>query len=40
MARPSRWTAVQLEAAIEAMVARASYKTAEMLTGVVLTAKA
>ena len=34
MARPSRWTALQLETAIEVVVAGASYKTAEMLTGV------
>ena len=35
MARLGRWTAVQLEAAIEAVVvAGASYETAELLTGV------
>ena len=34
MARLGRWTAVQLEAAIEAVVAGASYETAEMLTSV------
>ena len=34
MGRPGRWTAVQLEASIEAVVAGASYETAELLTGV------
>lgn len=34
MGRPGRWTAVQLEASIEAVVAGASYETAELLSGV------
>ncbi len=34
MGRPGRWTAVQLEASIEAVVAGAGYETTEPLTGV------
>ncbi len=34
MGRPGRWTAVQLEASIEAVVGGASYETAQLLTGV------
>jgi IS30 family transposase len=34
MGRPGRWTVMQLEAAIEAVVAGASYETAQLLTGV------
>src|SRR5579863_4848750 len=34
MARPGRWAAVQLEAAIETVLAGASYERAELVTGV------